>query len=772
MTDNIRRKIKIDGIVQGVGFRPFVFNAAQSLGLGGWVCNSSSGLFIEIEGPASKCDDLVCRLKNDPPALARIDDIHIEEAAVLGEKEFIIRSSVEDSGRTLISADMGICEECLKDIFDKSNRRYGYAFTNCTNCGPRFTIIKDIPYDREFTTMSKFPMCDLCLSEFSDPADRRFHAQPNACADCGPQLVCMDMQGNVLGGDPLLAASSAIAEGKIAAVKGIGGYHLVCDAANEHAVALLRSRKQRWDKPFAVMMRDMDTVHRFCICSDREEMQIKDRRRPIVLLEKSASADLLAEDLAPDNPRIGVMLPYTPLHYLLIKDFDVLVMTSANISDEPIVYKDEDVFDRLKGIADICLTHNREIYRRCDDSVVIYCHAAAAPVFVRRSRGYVPEPIETIGSQRNILAVGAEQKNTFCLTDANRAFLSQHIGELDNSAAFSEYKKQISDLEKMLDIAPSVIAGDMHPQYMSTLYAKKDRGDIPYIAVQHHHAHLASVLAENDIHEPVIGLIYDGTGYGEDGHMWGGEVLIGNISEYKRAAHLRYAPMPGGEKAIQQPWRMAMGFLLEMSGIDKLEQIAPSGLLKEQWQIAAKAAAAGLNAPLTSGMGRLFDGAAALMGIGHYVNYQGQAAVELEQLIDQGEKGSYSFCAEKNIEGEFIIDWQPCLEGLLKDISAGIPKSVMAARFHNGIIDLSCHICRSLRQETGINKAALSGGCWQNMYLLEGCYDALGKEGFEVLINRKVPTNDGGIAFGQAAVAASLIREGKIYVSGDTGEDN
>ncbi len=766
MSDLVRYHIHVSGIVQGVGFRPFVYGLARRCSLAGWVYNTSSGVFIEIEGTAAACTAFLASLQKEAPSLSRIDRINTRQISVLGEKNFIIKESVGGKKDTLISPDMGICEACLADIKNKEDRRYGYAFTNCTNCGPRFTIIKDLPYDRKLTTMSTFPMCAECAKEFTDPLDRRFHAQPNACPVCGPRLRYTDMRGGPIEGEPLPLAQDHLRAGKILAVKGIGGYHLVCDAADNDAVKRLRSRKLRWDKPFAVMLPDMAAVRRYCQCSRQEEALLISQRRPIVLLRKRPDVSALAEEIAPGNPRLGVMLPYTPLHYLLIEGFAALVMTSANISDEPIVYKDDEVYTRLSGIADFCLTHDREIFRRCDDSVMT-C-VGDKPVFFRRSRGYAPEPLPFCGEEVSILALGAQQKNTFCLTRKDQAFLSQHIGDLDNMATMADYRNEINDFRVMFDCSPQLFVHDLHPQYASTVFAQKEFAGMPRLAVQHHFAHFASVLAEHRIEGKAIGLIYDGTGYGTDGTLWGGEVLVGDINGYARKAHLRYAPLPGGEKAIREPWRMAMSLLAETYGYQNVEKYAPDGLLRAGWQHLLKASQAGVNAPKTSGMGRLFDGIAALMGLGRTVNYEGQAAVLLEEIIDNAVGSGYHIIV-KRYDLDTVLDWRPLVEEVIEDMRSQAPLGVISGRFHRAVADASVDICLMLREETGLDRVVLSGGCWQNAFLLENTTRSLEKQGFHVYFNQQVPINDGGISYGQAAIGAAAIRRGEINVPGDTG---
>ncbi len=755
-----RYRITVNGIVQGVGFRPFMYKLAKRYQLAGWVANATNGVIVEIEGSDEACQQLIDNIEKQAPELARIDKVTAQKIIPQNEKNFTIKESLPGERKTLISPDMGICEQCYADICDPNNRRYGYAFTNCTSCGPRFSIIKDLPYDRALTTMAAFRQCRKCQAEFDNPLDRRFHAQPNACADCGPQLSYWDAAGNALPGDALAQAKADIAAGKIIAVKGIGGYHLVCDALNQFAVATLRQRKHRYDKPFAVMMADLDTVREYCHCSPEEEQLLTSQRRPIVLLTKKDSAAKIADQVAPENSRLGVMLPYTPLHYLICSGFDVLVMTSANLSDEPIVYDDQEMSARLSTITDAVLTHNRPIFRRCDDSVMV--SSRYGPLFLRRSRGFAPEPITIADCGQNVLAVGAEQKNTFCLTRQDEAIISQHIGELDNHGTYQSYQQEIAYFIKMFDAKPQVIAYDMHPNYLSSHYALAQDSSLLKIPVQHHHAHFASVLAEHKIEEPALALIYDGTGFGLDNSLWGGEVLLGDMCSFERKAHLLPLALPGGEQAIHQPWRQAMSVLVAAFGPDKLSEHAPPGLLKQGWQTLLQAMLAGINAPLSSGMGRLFDAVTALLGIGEYVNYEGQAAVALEQAIVADAEGkAYSFAINKE-QSAYLIDWRHLIKQVVDDMASGVDKGIIAGRFHRAVVVMSLQIALLLREETGINIVAFSGGCWQNIYLLNNTYQSLQAAGFKVYFNQKVPINDGGIAYGQAAVAAAKISKGEI----------
>lgn len=756
----VRYRIEVTGIVQGVGFRPFVYKLATALQLSGHVYNHAAGVTVEIEGTPLPCQSFLRRLQAEAPALAVIQSVSVRDLAPLGTVGFAIKESVAGRQNTLVSADMCVCVDCLADLFDPQNRRYLYAFTNCTNCGPRFTIMQDLPYDRKHTTMQGFALCPDCAAEYNDPLDRRFHAQPNACPVCGPQLSYLDADGHPLSGDPLELAGEALADGKIIAIKGLGGFHLACSAQSEHAVHKLRQRKYRWQKPFAVMVGSIAIARQFCELASAEADMLGSPQRPIVLAKKRPAPDMhLAAGIAPENDRIGIMLPYTPLHYLLMEQHSVLVMTSANVSDEPIAYEDADALLRLWEIAEGFLTHNREIFRRCDDSVMVY--AADAPRILRRARGFAPQPLPIWDAGKSILATGGEQKNTFCLTRGGQAFLSQHIGDLDNLPTKRSYEREISYFSKMFAATPTVIAYDMHPNYLSTRYALEQPEQLTKLAVQHHHAHLASVLAEHGKEaEPAIGFIYDGTGYGEDGTLWGGEVLVGDCAAFSRRAALLPFALPGAAQAIHEPWRVALSLLWQAFGSQAVEHHAPAGLLQPNWRILLQAMEQGLMSPRSSGMGRLFDAVAALLGIGREVHYEGQAAVELEQVVVPHTVGSYPY--RLVTENDFTwVDWMPLLQAILAEQEAAVPIGEIATRFHHTVVDFSLALAQQIRTDTGLSTAAFSGGCWQNSYLLERAYAQFTAAGFTVLLNEQVPTNDGGLAYGQAAVAAAKIRKGQ-----------
>ncbi|MCL1905423.1 MAG: carbamoyltransferase HypF [Clostridiales bacterium] len=745
-----RFSVIVTGIVQGVGFRPYVYKLANGLGLTGWVLNSPAGVECAIEGEEKACSAFLARLKAEAPSVSRIDGVSVSELCPLQETAFTILPSKSGPRRTLISPDLALCPDCLAELLDPADRRYRYPFINCTNCGPRFTIIEGLPYDRPLTTMKHFVMCDKCRAEYSDPAERRFHAQPNACAACGPTLRFLDAAGKELPGEPLQLAKAALKAGLVLAVKGLGGYHLACDAQNEQAVNTLRGRKLRWHKPFALMLPDAEQTRRYCELNPQEEELLTSPAHPIVLLKRKKDAPCIPSAIAPDSSRLGVMLPYTPLHHLLCLGQLALVMTSANFSDEPIAYKDPDALTRLSGLADAFLLHDRPIFRRADDSVAIW--AAGSSRLIRRSRGYAPQPLRLSGCKRQILAVGSQEKNTFCLTRGPEAILSQHIGDLDDVATYAQYRREIEHFCDMFKVRPEAVACDLHPDYLSTRYARQS--GLPLLKVQHHHAHLASVLAEYGLNGPALGFIFDGSGYGPDGNLWGGEILYGDTAGFTRRAHLAYLPLPGGEKAIREPWRQALSALYAAGG----EELAansrwgwPAG-----WEITLRVLKQEVNAPLSSGMGRLFDALAALCGLYHKVSYEGQAAIALENIIDDTVSGCYGFAVEKRAEGPLILDWRPVIRAAAQDLLLGEQVKTVATRFHRAISGLCLELALRFKTELGAETVALSGGCWQNIWLLDSVWQELSAAGFKVYSNSAVPAGDGGLAYGQAAVAASM----------------
>jgi hydrogenase maturation protein HypF len=771
----------VNGVVQGVGFRPFVYTLAIRYALTGWVRNTSAGVDIEVAGDESALNEFTRAITAEAPALSRIESVVSEVVADNGGyARFEIRHSQDVEGAYQpISPDVAICDDCLCEVFDPSDRRYRYAFTNCTNCGPRFTIIQDIPYDRPKTTMAPFEMCPECQAEYDDPLDRRFHAQPNACPVCGPQLELLPSpdqdvppEWDDLPEDEIDAARDLLRQGRIVAIKGLGGFHLACDATNPAAVRELRRRKGRIAKPFALMVPDLETAMRFCEVSFAVAQALAAGERPVVLLPQrpndASHADetvTIAGDVAPGLREWGVMLPYTPLHYLLLEpapDFPpALVMTSGNYSEEPIAIENTDALDHLGPLADAFLLHNRDIHIRCDDSVVRVVGNQVMPL--RRSRGYAPYPVPLPFESPPLLAAGAELKNTFCLARDRYAFMSQHVGDLANYDALLSYEHSIEHMVRLFRVEPQIIAHDAHPDYMATRYALDcaQASGLPHIAVQHHHAHLASCLAEHKLppDAPAIGVIFDGTGLGPDGAIWGGEILIGGYAEYQRFAHLRYLPLPGGDTATLRPYRTALAHLWS-AGIAWEHDLPPVQSADNQEQgIIRQQLEKRLNAPLTSSMGRLFDAVAALTGILQVVTYEAQAAIWLEAQSDPGETASYAFeiVRQDGDSAPRLIDPGPALRALVADYRNGVPAPRIAARFHNGVADMIRDICQVARDATGIKSVVLSGGVFQNATLHRLTVPRLEAAGFAVYTHRLVPPNDGGLALGQAAIAAYHI---------------
>ncbi|EGD53026.1 (NiFe) hydrogenase maturation protein HypF [Thermoanaerobacter ethanolicus JW 200] len=734
------RQINIYGIVQGVGFRPFVFNIAQKYNLKGMIYNNSSGVYIEVEGEKENVECFIKEIKENPPSLAVIDEIKIKESEVKNYREFKIMESKEDDGFVPVSPDMGVCDDCLKEMNDPNDRRYRYPFINCTNCGPRFSIIEDIPYDRPKTSMKVFPMCGKCEQEYNNPNDRRFHAQPVACFDCGPKL---EFVGDNCQEDEIKCAVDALKRGKILAIKGIGGFHLAVNALDDEAVSTLRSRKKRYGKPFAVMMKDIKQVKEYCILSEEEKKLLLSQRKPIVLLKKKG--EKLARGVADGLDTLGVMLPYAPIHYLLMEEIDFpIVMTSGNVSEEPLCKDNEEALEKLKDIADVFLLNNRDIVNKIDDSVTSF--NGGAERIIRRARGYAPQPLLLKKDVKaNVLAVGGFYKNTFCMTRGQYAFISHHIGDLDNEKTFEYYKEQIERYKGLFRVTPQVIAHDMHKGYLSTQYALSC--DLPRIEVQHHHAHIASCMAEYNITDKVIGIAYDGTGYGTDGNIWGAEFLICDLKDFLRVGHLKYKPLPGGELAIRKIYRVALGFISEdinfyKDFVERFDSREVDLILK---QIEKR-----INTPYVSSMGRLFDAAASLLGVRDQVLFEGQGAMELESLIIENDD-FYDFDVYR--DEEYIINPEMILHQLYEDYKNGIDKRIIATKFHNSIVEFTHYLALELRKEFGINKVVLSGGSFQNRYLLKKLLAKLTASGFEAYSNSKVPCNDGGISLGQAVIA-------------------
>jgi hydrogenase maturation protein HypF len=755
VTALIRTAVRVEGIVQGVGFRPFVYTLATGLGLAGHVGNDVDGVFVEVEGSPAAVSEFLVLLERDAPPLARIERVTTAPMTPSGSASFAIAASGSAGPRrTLVSADTATCADCLRELADPADRRFGYPFINCTNCGPRFTIVRDVPYDRPLTTMAPFGMCRRCAAEYHDPADRRFHAQPTCCPACGPRLALRDAAGNELPGEPLAGAAEALRQGRVVAVKGLGGYHLAVDAACEPAAAALRARKHREDKPFAVLAADLAAARRLVAVDDAAAELLTSAGRPIVLLPRRPGAEV-AEAIAPGNRHLGIMLPYTPLHHLLIGALSrPIVLTSGNVSDEPIAYHDADAFTALGGIADAFLTHDRAIHIRTDDSVARVFRGRS--MLIRRSRGYVPEPVTVdLEFPRPVLACGAELKNTFCLAKERHAFVSHHIGDLENTETLRSFTEGIEHFRRLFDMDPQVVVHDLHPEYLSTKYAL-DLDGVELQGVQHHHAHIASCLADNRVDGPVIGVAFDGTGYGTDGTVWGGEFLVADLATFERAGHLAPVPMPGGAAAIRQPWRMAAAYLDAAFSGSPPDGLGVVRRNEARWAAVVAMARRGINSPVTSSAGRLFDAVAALLGVRDAINYEGQAAVELEQLADPDEGRGYP--AQLGNQVPFGIKGCDLVRAAADDIAAGTPREVVAARFHNGVAAVIEAGCLLLRERHGLATVALSGGVFQNLLLLRGTVARLETRGFRVLLHSRVPCNDGGISLGQAVIAGARDR--------------
>lgn len=777
------KHIRVQGVVQGVGFRPFIYGLATQLDLHGWVRNTSEGVEIVVQGQTAQVERMLHSLASDAPPLAKIDliDVHDEVA----EEDFIrfeIRPSNAFEGAIQpIAPDVALCADCARELFDPNDRRYLYPFINCTNCGPRYTIITDLPYDRPATTMADFPMCEACRIEYQNPLDRRFHAQPVACPNCGPLVQLREKPASLtstlahidLRLPALIKARRLLREGKILAIKGLGGFHLACDAGNLEAVDELRRRKGRAGKPFALMMTDLNVVTRYCEVNEAEQALLNSREKPIVLLRKKTHTNLPRE-VAPGMDTLGVMLPYTPLHHLLLNQSDatlarepapqVLVMTSGNFSEEPIALTNEEALERLAPLADVFLLHNREIHIRCDDSVVRVDAAdeTSAPetVFLRRARGYAPYPIHLPFKTIPTLAVGGELKNTFCLTRDSYGFLSQHIGDMENAEVYASFEHSLTHLSRLFRIQPELLAHDLHPGYFTTRYAESIQ-HIPRIGVQHHHAHIAAVMAEHGIEDGnVIGLVFDGTGYGSDGKIWGGEFLLASYADFERVAHLEYLPLPGGDSATRHPWRIAVGYAealgIDIEGLPFLAHEDPQAVDIVRKQVQKK-----LNAPESSSMGRLFDAVASMVGIRNEVSYEAQAAMELEVQAKAWltEVTPYPFDVQGN-----VIRLGGLFQHIVDDVRASRPAGYIGARFHWMLADLAEMICQQTSKSTGIRTVALSGGVWQNQVLLSLTRKALLQHDFNVLMHRLTPANDGGLALGQAVIANFKYKNGGQHV--------
>ncbi len=733
--------IKIHGIVQGVGFRPFVHRLVREYGLAGSIRNTSSGVELELEGERPALEAFAAALPERAPKLALIERIETEYGLPpRGLTDFtILQSHAEAKRNTLISPDIGICEDCRRELLDPGDRRFRYPFINCTNCGPRFTIIRDVPYDRALTSMGRFPMCPDCDREYHDIENRRYHAQPDACPVCGPRVFFLDGEGRAVPGDPIETARDWLKAGRILAVKGLGGVHLACRADDPALVKELRARKERDEKPFALMARDTGAAEKLCFVSAEERAVLESFHKPIVLLEKR---DKRPSPLS-ENGWLGIMFPYTPLHVLLFgDDIDALVMTSANLSDTPIVYQNDEALERLRGIADGFLLHNRDIQTRCDDSL---CWVLGGKeYFARRSRGYVPFPVRVPGAESAVLACGAEQKASFCLSRGDCLFPSQHIGDLKNAETLEHYEGQIAHFERMFDTKPRLLVCDQHPDYLSTAYARQRaaREGIGLVQVQHHHAHMAACMADNGLSGPCIGLVWDGVGYGDDGTAWGGECLVGDYKSYTRFGSIRQIPLIGGDRAVKELSRVAFALLRE-AGCDT------SGM--ENAAFFEKMLAAGLNCPLSSGMGRLFDGAAAILGIKRLASYEGQGAVLLEAAAEPDE-GRYP----AELSGAPLrFDWRPMIRGMVRDRDGGVSVGRIAARFMNTLVDMAVEMALAASEESGVKDVCLSGGSFQNQYLLRRLPAALEKAGLRPRLHRRVSCNDEGISLGQVMIGGA-----------------
>jgi hydrogenase maturation protein HypF len=760
----VRTRARISGTVQGVGFRPFVYRLASDERLAGYVLNDERGVVLEVEGEQMAVSRFMRRLAAEAPPLAVIDSIADEEIEPDGRPEFRILAS-ERSGRAdaPVTPDSATCAACLAELFSPTDRRFRYPFINCTNCGPRFTIVQGVPYDRPLTTMAPFQMCDECRREYEDPGDRRFHAQPNACPRCGPALRVLHRFGQTLTiADPIAFVAARLREGFVVAVKGLGGFHLACDATDVRAVAALRRRKHREDKPFALMVTDAEAAHAFVDLGVQERCLLESFQRPIVLAPRLEGAPV-APAVAPDAPELGLMLPYTPVHHLLMSDFGpgALVMTSGNISDEPIAFDDGDALERLAPIADLFLTHDRAIETRTDDSVFRVVRGPGGQqrtLPLRRARGYVPAPISLVpAADRDLLACGAEQKNTFCVVKGTRAWVSHHVGDLEHVATHEAFRHGIAHFERLFAVRPEIVAYDLHPGYLSTAYAL-DRDGVEHVGVQHHHAHLAACLAEHGVWDTeAVGAIYDGTGYGTDGTVWGGELLVGGLDGFERVGTIWPVRMPGAAQAIRQPWRMAFAWL-EAAFAQPQPPSTPLDRLIERgrWEAMAQIAASPAVSPITSSAGRLFDAVGALCGVAAEVTYEGQAAVELEAAAwAAGQSGSYEIA----VGDGWVIDPRSAIRAVASDLDRGVARGVVSARFHAGLSNATIAAVTGIASERGLDSAVLSGGVFQNRLLLESVIAGLHLAGLRVLIPERLPPNDGGISYGQAAVAAARIRK-------------
>jgi hydrogenase maturation protein HypF len=763
--ERTRARIRVTGTVQGVGFRPYVYRLARELNLGGFVLNDSRGVVIEAEGSVRAVDELIVRLRPEAPPLAVVEALESEPRPPLGERGFRIRESPRDGTPDApVSADSATCDQCLYELFDPADRRHRYPFINCTDCGPRFTIVTGVPYDRPLTTMQAFRMCPRCRAEYDDPADRRFHAQPNACPECGPCVQVLDRGGSPaqLSGDPIETVAAALLAGEIVAIKGIGGFHLACRADDESAVARLRARKHREHKPFALMVSALRDAERLVELGDAERELLCSPARPIVVAPRRSGTPI-ADAVAPGFTELGLMLPYSPLHHLLVGDAGrhPLVMTSGNVSDEPIAYRDEDALRRLAPIADLFLVHDRPIRTRTDDSVArVVASPTLRPTLLRRSRGYVPAslPLPPPGASRPLLACGAQLKNTFCVAKGERAWVGHHVGDLENYETLRSFTDGIEHFQRLFAVEPEVVVHDLHPEYLSTKYAL-DRDGLELLGVQHHHAHLAACLAEHGESGPAVGAIFDGTGYGSDGTVWGGELLYGDASGFTRLGSLDPVRLPGGERAVREPWRMACSWLWATAGG---EPEIPLALRRHvdprSWHQVGQLVARGVASPITSSVGRLFDAVAALCGICPRASYEGQAAIELEASCDPHQRRSYEIQLAQS--GEHVrLDPRPALAAIVRDLRAGVQVGPIATGFHGALARATAAACERAAAMRGCGVVVLSGGVFQNRRLVEETAQTLDRVGLRVLVPERLPANDGGISYGQVVVAGRRFAE-------------
>ncbi|MEN8076549.1 carbamoyltransferase HypF [Clostridioides difficile] len=758
--EKYRKLIEVKGIVQGVGFRPFVYNLAIKYKLLGWVNNNGNGVIIDIEGSKENIYKFIENLKNNPPPLANIISIKVLEMNNINYKSFSIKISNNNlKATTYISPDFSICPQCKEEIFDVNNRRYKYPFTNCTNCGPRFSIIKELPYDRQTTTMKEFEMCDKCKEEYSDPINRRFHAQPNACPVCGPKvLILNNVDKEIKCESPLNEVIELLKKGNIFAIKGLGGFNLVCDGKNENAISLLRQRKKRPTKPLAVMMKDLDTVKKYCTLNEKEEKLLKSKKRPIVLLKKIEDFNL-PQNLAPNNKKLGVMIPYTPLHYLLFDNsLDVLVMTSANISGQPMIYTNDDAVAKLAGVVDYYLIHDRDIYISIDDSVSKV--SLNEERVIRPARGYAPYTF-SLETSEEILSLGSQMKNTVALSNKKDIFISEYIGDLENIDTLNNLENVLKHFIKIYDIKPKVVVYDKHPdftyKYIDMGNILEAESEIKFIEVQHHHSHIVSCMTENNINTKVIGIAFDGTGYGEDKTIWGGEFIICDKKSFKRMGHLDYFNLPGGESAIKEPWKIGIS-LLYKTYKDEFNKFIPKHFQNDSINVIKTMIDNNINSPKTSSIGRLFDGVASLIGFSNKITFEGESAIYLENISDEQNDEVYEFQIEE-IDNNFILKFENIIKNIINDININKDIKIISKRFHNTIIKSTVEIALKIREKSNINIIAISGGVFQNEILFRGIVNGLKEYGFQVLTHNNIPCNDSGISLGQLVIASELIKE-------------